>query len=413
MTHRVVMVATSYPRFPGDTVGTFMEPIAAGIAARGHDVHVVLPWHPSWRRPLREGGVTFHHFHYAPHRALHVFGYAGALRADVRLRGSALLAAPPALVAGWRLARRIARDIDATVMHGHWVIPGGALAAWAAPGRPLVVSLHGSDVYVAERHAVTRWAARSAFSRASAVVACSDDLRIRAIRLGANPETAETLPYGVDAARFAPDADARARVRARWGLAADAPVVFTAGRFVRKKGFEYLIEAVAQLGPAVRLVLAGQGDLDAELRAVATIRAGERVIFAGLVPHDEMAGALAAADIVAVPSVRDDEGNVDGLPNVVLEALASGTPVVATSAGGIGSVVLDGQTGLLVPERDSAALAAALAGLLASPDERARLGAAGRASMLARGSWAAVAARYEAVYHAAAGCPPTSTRGTV
>ena len=64
------MVATSYPRFPGDTVGTFMEPIAHGMAARGHDVHMVLPWHPRWTRPPREGGVTFHLFRYAPIQSL-------------------------------------------------------------------------------------------------------------------------------------------------------------------------------------------------------------------------------------------------------------------------------------------------------------------------------------------------------
>ena len=75
------------PRFPGDTVGTFMEPIAHGMAARGHDVHMVLPWHPRWTRPPREGGVTFHLFRYAPTQSLNVFGYAGALRADVSVRG--------------------------------------------------------------------------------------------------------------------------------------------------------------------------------------------------------------------------------------------------------------------------------------------------------------------------------------
>ena len=79
---RVVMVATSYPRFPGDTVGTFMEPIARGLAARGHDIHVVLPWHPRWARPETEYGVTYHLFRYAPSSAFNVFGYAGALRAD-------------------------------------------------------------------------------------------------------------------------------------------------------------------------------------------------------------------------------------------------------------------------------------------------------------------------------------------
>ena len=117
MHHTSVMVPTSYPRFPGDTVGTFMEPIAQGLSARGHEVHVVAPWHPLVTRSPQEGGVYFHFFHYAPLPALNVFGYADALRADVELRPSAIAVAPFALAAGWRVARRVAKQVRATVLH--------------------------------------------------------------------------------------------------------------------------------------------------------------------------------------------------------------------------------------------------------------------------------------------------------
>ena len=174
---RVVMVATSYPRFAGDTVGTFMEPIATGLAARGHEVHLVLPWHPRWQRRDGDGGVRFHLFKYAPFRSMNIFGYAGALEADERLRGAAVAAAPLAIAAAWRAASTLADRIDATMLHGHWVVPGGVIAAAAAGRRPLVVSLHGSDVFVAERHRIVGRAARWAFGRAGFVTACSDDLR--------------------------------------------------------------------------------------------------------------------------------------------------------------------------------------------------------------------------------------------
>src|SRR3989304_9866823 len=95
MRRRVVMVASSYPGFPGDAVAPFMEPIAHGLAARGHQIHVVAPWHPRWRGAAAEGDVRFHLFRYAPTAAVNVFVYAAALRADVRLRASAVAAAPP------------------------------------------------------------------------------------------------------------------------------------------------------------------------------------------------------------------------------------------------------------------------------------------------------------------------------
>ena len=411
MPHTVVMVTTSYPRFEGAPVGPFLAPIAHGVAARGHEVHVVAPWHPRLARPVREGAVRFHFFKYAPHPALNVFGYAGGLRADTALRGAAWAVAPLALVAGWRLARRVARAHRATVMHGHWVIPGGAIAAYAAGGRPLVVSLHGSDVFVAEKHAVAGRIAHQVFAQAGFVTACSADLRDRAVRLGARRERTEVVPYGVDTARFAPltSATARAEARAALGVPADAPLVFAVGRLVRKKGFEYLVDAVARLAatqPHVACVIAGAGDLDAELRARARERGvADRVHFPGLLPHDRIAAAMAAADVVAVPSVRDDAGNVDGLPNVVLEALATATPVVATPAGGIAAVIDDGVDGRLVPERDSVALADAIASLLDAPDRARALGLAARDRVERHHGWAHVAERFEAAYDTAAAGP--------
>ena len=403
MRHVVVMVTSSYPRFPGDTVGTFMEPIARGVAARGHAVHVVAPWHPLVERPAREAGIDFHFYRYAPRGCPHTFGYAGSLKADVRFRASALANTPLAVAAGIRKAGRVARAAGATVMHGHWVVPGGFMARMAGGRRlPLVVSLHGSDVYVAERHGLARGAARAAFSHAAWVTACSADLRERAVALGAAFDRSSVLPYGVDATRFAPSIEARLLARQRLGLGVDSPLVFTAGRLVRKKGFEFLIEAAARLAsrwPAARVVSAGGGDLAGELTGRARdAGVAHAVLFLGSIAQSQMPGWLSAADVVAVPSVRDDSGNVDGLPNVVLEALASGTPLVSTPAGGIASVVEHGRTGLLVPERDPGALAAAIESLLADGALRSRIGQAARREVCERHTWEQYASRLERIY---------------
>ncbi|HEX9365262.1 MAG TPA: glycosyltransferase [Vicinamibacterales bacterium] len=397
MRHVVVMVTTSYPRFPGDSVGTFMEPIAKHVAARGHEVHIVAPWHPRVTRGTVEDGVSFHFFKYAPVPALNVFGYAAGLRADVAVKGAAWMAAPFAMTAGWFKALRVAQKKRATVMHGHWVVPGGAIAAAARPSLPLVVSLHGSDVFVAERAAIARMATTQVLHRAGCVTACSSDLARRAIALGAAADRLEVVPYGVDVSRFTPVPGARETARARLGMAAEVPVLFAAGRLVRKKGFAYLIDALPSVD--AHLVIAGGGDLAAELRARARAAGvADRAHFLGDLPQDAVAAWFAAADIAVVPSVKDDSGNVDGLPNTVLEALASGTPLVCTPAGGIASVVEEGRTGVIVPERDAPALAAALAALLRDPERRARLGRAGRALVETRFGWEAAAARFESAY---------------
>ena len=398
MPHVVVMVTTSFPRFPGDSVGTFMEPIARSVAARGHSVHIVAPWHPLVARPREEHGVQFHFYRYAPVRSLNVFGYAAAMRADVSLRAAAYLAAPLALAQGWRTARKIARRHRATVMHGHWVVPGGITAALAAPDLPLVVSLHGSDVYVAETLAPARVAARHAFHRAGFVTACSADLATRAIALGADPSRIETIPYGVDAGRFQPNAAVRRALRRELDVGDGMHLCVAAGRLVRKKGFEYLVDAIGATS-GVMLAIAGEGTLADELRArAADAGTTERIRLLGNQTQDRVGELLAAADVICVPSVHDDSGNVDGLPNVLLEALASGTPVITTTAGGIGAVVEDGRTALVVPERDSTAIAGALRRVVADPDAARRLGAAGRAEVSERFGWGRAASRFEAAY---------------
>jgi glycosyltransferase involved in cell wall biosynthesis len=397
MPHVVVMITSSYPRYPGDGVGSFIEPIAKGVAARGHEVHIVAPWHPAITRGRSEEGVFFHFYKYALTPAMNVFGYAEGLKGDTRLRVGAWAAAPAALGAGWFKAWRVGTKRRASIVHAHWVIPGGVTGLLAAGRLPLVVSLHGSDVYVAERHALARRLARAVFGRAAWVTACSDDLATRAIALGASPSRLETLPYGVDAARFAPRPDERARLRRELGV--EGPLVFAAGRLVGKKGFAFLIDAAARLKrdwPTLRVAIAGEGDLHTDLAARAAATGGT-VVLLGNRSQDDVARLAAAADVVAVPSVHDD-GNVDGLPNFALEALASGTPVVASRVGGLPSAIEDGVTGRLVPEQDATALADALAGLLRDPGLGRTLGTAARAHVVQAFGWDRYAERLIAAY---------------
>jgi glycosyltransferase involved in cell wall biosynthesis len=403
MRHVVVMVTTSYPRFPGDGVGSFIEPIAKGVAARGHEVHLVAPWHPSLNRPKVDEGVHFHFFRYAPVAPLNVFGYATGLRADTQLRLAAWMMAPLAIASGSWKTLRVAQKRHATVMHAHWVIPGGAIASLASRSLPLVVSAHGSDVFVAERNQAARAAARSALRRAGWVTACSEDLRLRSINLGADAHRTETVPYGVDSTRFAPNARVRDEVRRELGVG-DVPLVFSAGRLVRKKGFEHLIDAARTLLPAfpgLHVVIAGEGDLHDELHARAESVGQGRVRLIGTRSQDDVGRLSAAADVVVVPSVRDEAGNVDGLPNFALEALSTATPVVATRIGGLPQAIEDGVTGRLVPERDADALAAAIREVLSQPSRARDLGAAAREKVIRDFGWPRVAERFEAAYERA------------
>lgn len=408
----VVMLTSSYPLYPGDMTAPFIEEIATGLAARGHNVHVVLPEHPRLQREREAAGVRLHPFAVAPVRRWGAaWGYAGSLAGDVDLTKGAVAIAPLALASAVRAVRRVARTVQADLIHAHWVIPNGPPAAVVArrSGTPLVVSLHGSDVFVAERLKPVGRAARWAFHAAAAVTACSGDLANRAMTLGAWEADTTVIPYGVHGDQFRPvDAETRAAVRAWFDLPAETPLVLCAGRLVYKKGFTVAIAAFAQIAVAhleARLVIAGNGPLEDDLRSQArNLGIAERVIFAGRVDRDRHPRLVAACDVYLLPSVHDHRGNVDGLPNALLDALAAGCAVIASDVAGVGLALRDGETGVLVPEKDASALARAVEALLRDPARRTRLGAAARADVTTRLTWERTAAAYEAAYlHALSG----------
>ncbi|HET7292526.1 MAG TPA: glycosyltransferase family 4 protein [Vicinamibacteria bacterium] len=395
---KILMLTSSYPKYPGDVTAPFIESIARGVAARGHAVDVVLPHHPELRRPPGEP-VRFFPYRYAPDR-LSLWGYAQSMAADVRVRRRMYLLLPFVTLALRRLVAERLEALRYDALHVHWVVPSAVLVADMARSHalPLVVSLHGSDVFVAERHRPAGWAARSALHSAGAVTACSRDLYERALRLGAPPARTRTLPYGVEVAAFTRDA-LDPGIRARLGGRPGELLVLAFGRLVEKKGFRYLIEAAAAV-QGVRVAVAGQGDLRGELETLAR-ELRSPVVFAGPLERDAMAHAVLAADVVVVPSVVDRAGNVDGLPNALLEALAAGRAVVASRVAGIPDVVADGETGLLTPPRDVAALAAALSRLRDDPSLRDRLGLAARRAVAESLSWDAAARAFEDCYRQA------------
>ncbi len=441
----ICMLTSSYPKYAGETTAPFIEEIAAGLVQRGHTVHVVAPFHRDVRRASVERGVRLHFFRYSPWRALNVWGYAEALRADVGLRGRALAAAPLALGAALLALLRLTDDRrplrhgsgQATtgdggggmgdsdsilhppssilhpqpfdLIHAHWVLPNGPPAALIARLRdlPLVISLHGSDVYLAERTAPLALAAGAALRRAGAVTACSGDLRARALRLGARPESATVVPYGVDSRSFQPDPQAGALVRAELGLAPDTPLIISVSRLVYKKGLTYLLEAFPQVRarhPNAALVIAGYGDLREELeRRAEALGVAAAVYFPGQLDRARAARYVSAADVYVVPSIRDQGGNVDGLPNALLEGMGAARPIVASCVAGIPDVITPGEHGLLVPERDPPALAAAITQLLDDRALAARLGAAARRRVLDELTWEITAERFERVYADAMG----------
>jgi glycosyltransferase involved in cell wall biosynthesis len=417
---RIAMMSSSYPLYPGEATAPFIEEIAAGLARRGHDVHLLVPWHPALRRGSLERGVHVHCFRYAPHPALNIWGYAQSLVADRQLRAATLTVAPFALAGTLHALHRLVQhkrtplrngSVPASgpfdLLHAHWLLPNAVPAALVARacGLPLVVSLHGNDVYMAERYWLTTPPAGLTLRAAAAVTACSRDLYRRALRLGAPAARSHVIPYGVDMQTFQADPCAAATVRRELGLSAnqngqDAPLVLGLGRLVYKKGFGVLLAAwpaVLARHPAARLVLVGYGDLRATLEQQAReLGIAQCVHFTGQLERARTATYLAAGSVFVLPIVGG-QGS-DGLPNVLLEAMSAARPIVASRGAGVPDVLTDGECGLLVPENDPPALAAAICRLLDDPALAARLGAAAQQHIARQFTWEHTVQQFDEVY---------------
>jgi glycosyltransferase involved in cell wall biosynthesis len=251
--------------------------------------------------------------------------------------------------------RRLERDRGQyDVIDAHYFYPDGVAAAMIAGrlGRPLVITARGSDVNLLGNRSFSRRMIVRAAGQAARVVAVSAALRDRLVALGVERERIEVIRNGVDSSRFRP-LD-RGEARAQLAIPSEARLIVAVGNLVPEKGHDLIIDAVALLSDAC-LVIVGEGAGRAELERQVRKRGVElRVRFVGAVPQSELPRYYAAADVVALGSRRE------GLPNVVLEALACGRPVVATAVGGIPEVVVDGITGRLIADRSPERMAEAL-----------------------------------------------------
>jgi glycosyltransferase involved in cell wall biosynthesis len=226
---------------------------------------------------------------------------------------------------------------------------------------PFGFSTHARDI-----RKVTPEVLAQRATEAACVVACNTDVARDVRDLGAN---VHLLPHGVDLQRFMPHTNCANGVLR----------LLAVGRLVEKKGFHFLIAALAGLKIPFTLAIAGDGPERDRLRQLIVLNNLEnRVVFCGSVTHSELPRLYAEADVVVVPSVQDRSGDRDGLPNVVLEAMASGRALVGSDAGAIASAIVDSENGLLVPAGDPVALGQAIRRLAESREFREQLGRNGR-----------------------------------
>lgn len=418
---RILILATTFPRWKGDTEPAFVLDLGQSLIERGHDIVALVPHaagaaregifegaslmqtpdsRPSEQEGQARAGLRVIRFPYWPDEKGQRLCYNGGALPNLHQSWMARFNLPPFLWQQWRWVGRLLRQETFDLIHSHWVLPQGFFAVRrAGSGKvPVVVTAHAGDIFPLRRPGL-RALLRYTLERASAVTANSQATAAELCK--AAPEVRPVvIPMGVDLERFSPRSERANALRQT--LAPDGPLILHVGRFALKKGQTYLLQAmlrIVQRQPRVRLAMIGFGPLQRTLESeVRSLGLADRVRFVGKVPHEQMPDYFAAADVFVLPSIVSPSGDTEGLGVALLEALAAGTPVVASRVGGIPDIVKDGETGLLVPEKQPEALAKAILKLLEQPALGTRLVEEGRRHIEQHFSWPGVAQRFESLF---------------
>lgn len=261
-------------------------------------------------------------------------------------------------------------------LHAHFLHTPASVARYAAlmTGLPWSCSAHAKDIWT-----TPAWEKREKLQALDWIVTCTAAGRAHLVDLAADPARVQLVYHGLDFGRF-PAHDPSPGGARQGRDATDAVEILSVGRAVPKKGYAVLLAALAALPPDLhwRLTHIGGGPLSGALKAEAVRRGlAERISWLGAQPQGRVLEALRRSDLFVLASRIADDGDRDGMPNVLMEAMSQGVAVVATDLPGIAELVRDGESGRLVPPNDASALADALAALIRDPGRRARLGRAG------------------------------------
>jgi len=388
---RIAFLTSSYPRYEGDSSAPFVRSIAYSLKKLGNEVEVVAPFHPKVERGSDYFGIHVNWFRYVWSDRLHIMGHGQSLRSDVQLQPIVFLLLPLFFIASVIALYKTVRKQQSDVIYCHWVLPNGPAAVIVSKllRIPFIVSLHGSDMFVASQNLLYSQVARWVFSNAMAVTACSTALQNGAKALG-SPPTTYLIPWGADPKQFNPDKRSKT-FRNSLGIQDHELMILAMGRMVFKKGFDRLLKAIEIVlvdQSNIKVVIAGDGPLRSDLVEQAReLNLQDAVIFPGNIPWDQVPALLASADLFVVPSIKDQNGNQDGLPTVLLEAMASGTATISSDIGGIPLVIDDGRNGLLVVSGEVTSLTRAITELIKGKEKRKTISIQARIDIEAKYNW--------------------------
>ncbi len=360
---RLLITGSTFPRWEGDSEPRFILDYAKAMSEY-YDVTVMVPAFPGAKKREVLDGIKVIRYHYFPIHKFETLCYPGAIAARIKQKKIRIILVPFLFISLFFALIKVKKQTD--FVHAHWLIPQGIVQSMLK--KPYIVTGHGGDVTSLNKGFIKKLK-KKCIEKAVAVTCVSKYLKTEIEKI--SPDTqVKVLSMGVDLSNFG-----RENRKENFFNQEDKKVVLFVGRLAEKKGVRYLIEAMNDIENA-KLVIAGDGTLRQELEELAkTVNAD--IEFIGSVTHNQLKTIYASADVFVMPSVTGKDGDIEGLGLVMLEAMSSGLPVVASRSGGITDVIIDGENGLLCEEKNSRELSLKISQLLNDSDLNERIAKAG------------------------------------
>lgn len=359
---KILVTASTFPRWENDTEPRFVLDLCRHMQ-KWFDITVLVPSAPGAKEKEILEGVNVIRYHYFPIHKWETLCYPGAIVPRIKEKKIRILLVPFLLFSLYLQLFRILGDFD--MVHVHWLIPQGIVQMLFH--KPYLVTGHGGDV-TSLNTGILKAMKVHCLKRAEHVTVVSNDLKAQVENLLPGLESS-VISMGVDTSKFGK----QYAVNGYFGQGEKKAVLFV-GRLAEKKGVTYLIEAMREIDAV--LIIAGDGPLKQTLMEQAKEQ-GEKIKFVGAQKHEILKIMYASADVFAAPFITAENGDKEGLSVVILEALASGLPIVSCKVGGVGELLQDHKTALLCEEKSVSQLRSAITALLDNPELGKELSANG------------------------------------
>jgi glycosyltransferase involved in cell wall biosynthesis len=360
MKKKLLLFASTFPRWENDTeIPRFVFELGVELR-RYFDVYALAPHTPGAAKSENLEGIQVIRFPYFFPESKQRLAYGTGMMASLKSNPWAFLQVPFFLFCQWMALRRVVREHQIDIVNSHWMIPQGFIASLLPRlSCKQVLTIHAAGLFALRRLPLGKHMAERMVQRSNLIYSVSSYNRHMLERLVHHKIDCQVLPMGIDTYYYENSSDP-ATLRNELNLPSGKVILYV-GKLNEKKGVTYLLKAfhsVAQGQPDCHLVIVGTGLLESALKRE-TKRLGleARVTFAGQQGKEAVKNYFHMADLVVVPSIIDSTGETEGLPVVLLEALACGKPVVATRVAGATDVIFDGHNGFLAKPEDGKNLA--------------------------------------------------------